>query len=333
MARGSSRPESPPPIRLVVQVPREGPEGAAWTLVRRRAEWALRGLQIREAPCEPPCRFALSLERPYGGAIVWDMLPDQNAEAPFLGLLEGLAQGSCPVRAETQSALASLADLPPMTVFGARWCGASAGALALACSLAVAEPRLSLHVVDAEAVPKEALPPAVTSVPWTIFGSDVARLFGTLKEEETLAAIRAAVAGTGGRHTLAHLLGLKMKEEAGLLLAAGIISPEDAGWLASRASDLGVRLAATLFLSEWARRDRALAGRSVPALVEGLASKEARIRGDAAFALGEVGDPSASPALERALQDGDEEVREAACEALQKIKDLSAPGAERPSTG
>jgi len=320
----SSPPGSAPLIRLVVQIPREGPDDAAWSVVRRRAEWGIRGLCIQEKSCDSPCRFALSLQRPSGGAIRWDMLPDQNAEAPFLGLLEGLAQGSCSVRAQTKSALESLAYLPPVTVYGARWCGASAGTLALACSLAVADPRLSLHVVDAEGVPKDALPPAVTSVPWTIFGSGEARLFGTLKEEETVAALRAAVEGTGGRHTLAHLLGMKMKEEAGLLLGAGVLTPGDAGWLACRAPDLGVRLAATLFLSDLARRDRALAGGAVPALVEGLSSKEARIRGDAAFALGEVGDPTASPALEGALRDGDEEVREAACEALQKIKDLEA---------
>jgi len=254
------------------------------------------------------------------------MIPDQNAEAPFLGLLESLARGSRPVGPDTLSALENLVELPAVTVYGARWCSASAGVMALACSLAAADPRLSLHLVDAEAVPEEALPPALSAVPWTVIGSGETRLFGSLKEEEALAAIRAAAEGNGGRHTLAHLLRRKKREEAGLLLAAGILSPRDAGWLASRAPDLGVRLAATLLLSELASRDRALAGESVPPLLEGLRSTEARIRGDSAFALGEVGDPEALHALEEALGDGDEEVREAASEALQKIRERLALG-------
>lgn len=311
-------------MHLRVKAPRAGPESDAWAVVRRRAELAVRGIDIVEDPCDPPCPFSLSLEGSSREPIVWEMLPDQNAEAPFLGLLEGLAGRGCSLGADTMASLAALDPVPPVTVYAARWCGASAGALALACSLAVADPRLSLRVVDAEQADPVALPPAVTSVPWTVFGSGESRLFGTLREEETLSALRAQVEGTGGRHTLAHLLGLKMREEAQILLSAGVTSPRDAGWLACRGTDLGVRLAATLFLSDLARRDRRLAGEAVPALLEGLASGEARIRGDAAFALGEVGDPKAEAVLEAALADPDGEVREAAAEALDRIRDLNA---------
>jgi HEAT repeat protein len=49
------------------------------------------------------------------------------------------------------------------------------------------------------------------------------------------------------------------------------------------------------------------------------------VRRDAAYALGYLGSPRGIPSLQDALQDPDSEVREAAKEALNRVKEKSRP--------
>jgi HEAT repeat protein len=57
------------------------------------------------------------------------------------------------------------------------------------------------------------------------------------------------------------------------------------------------------------------------ALVQMLSDKDWQVRREAAWALGEIGDPKAVPFLIRSLRDKDKYVRRAAAWALGKIGD------------
>src|SRR5262249_15439741 len=63
---------------------------------------------------------------------------------------------------------------------------------------------------------------------------------------------------------------------------------------------------------------------SVPALLPLLGDKVASVRREAAFALGQVGQPSARAALEKALDDPDAATADNAAEALGKLGDKAA---------
>jgi hypothetical protein len=62
----------------------------------------------------------------------------------------------------------------------------------------------------------------------------------------------------------------------------------------------------------------------IPDLTNLLTAEEAGLRGDTAALLGKIGNPAAIPALRKALDDPDPDVREAAEEALQEIEETSA---------
>jgi HEAT repeat protein len=51
-----------------------------------------------------------------------------------------------------------------------------------------------------------------------------------------------------------------------------------------------------------------------------LFQEEAALRGDTAALLGKIGNPAAIPALRKAVEDQDPDVREAAEEALQSLE-------------
>ncbi|MGC8762980.1 MAG: HEAT repeat domain-containing protein [Acidobacteriota bacterium] len=303
---------------LEVRLPTGGTGEEAWRTTRRRAELRLPRLAIAESPAAPQERFSIQIRRPEGRPISWEMVPDQNAEAPFLGLLEALRDPPAP------SPLAGLTPLPKVTLYAARWCSASSGALALLCPLAAAEPSLALRVVDGEDLAPEERPPALASVPWVVLGEGESRLFGTFSEGEFREALEAHLRGEGPLWTLRHLLSRKLAGEVRELLAAGVLRARDLGRLVVF-PDLGTRLAATHFLSEEAGRGGLDLSEAGEALVEALLLKDPRDRGDAAYALGEMGDPRFLKALEALRADPDGEVREAAEEAAERIRMRGGP--------
>lgn len=308
-------------LLLEVRLPIGDPVRKAWRSVRQRTERRFPRLTVVEKPAASGERFSIRIQRPLGRTVRWEMVPDRNAEAPFLGLLEGV------LLPPSSSPFAHLASLPDVTVFAARWCSASSGTLGLLGRLAASEPRLSLRVIDAEALSPKERPLALASVPWTVLGGGETRLFGTFGEGELADAFRAHIQGEGPLWSLGHLLSRKLSEEVHELLKGGVLKARDLGLLVLF-PDLGTRLAATHFLWQEAERGGLELFEAGEVLVQALQRRDPRDRGDAAFALGGMGDPRFLKALEALLEDPDEEVREAAAEASERIR-----GRRRPLTG
>lgn len=81
-----------------------------------------------------------------------------------------------------------------------------------------------------------------------------------------------------------------------------------------------VRLGATALIEELAKdRPRQLRA-AIPGLLELLRHENATIRGDAANALGIIGDPQALDALRALANDGSPQVKEVAAEAVREIE-------------
>jgi HEAT repeat protein len=85
------------------------------------------------------------------------------------------------------------------------------------------------------------------------------------------------------------------------------------------AESLQVRLGAVALVEDLAKEHRAELASAVPGLVRLLASENPTVRGDAASVLGTIGERSARPALEGALQDENASVREIVRDALAEI--------------
>lgn len=84
---------------------------------------------------------------------------------------------------------------------------------------------------------------------------------------------------------------------------------------------LVVRLGATALVEELVREHRQMLSGAVPGILRLLAHENPTVRGDAANALGIIGDRSAKAGLERLRDDANPAVREIAREALAELGD------------
>jgi len=81
-----------------------------------------------------------------------------------------------------------------------------------------------------------------------------------------------------------------------------------------------VRLGATALVEDLAKEHRQALAAAVPGLLVLLGHENPTIRGDAANALGIIGDRSALPALKKLLEDGNPSVREIAQDSMKDIE-------------
>jgi HEAT repeat protein len=113
-----------------------------------------------------------------------------------------------------------------------------------------------------------------------------------------------------GRGFLENILAM-MKQDPSLIRFIPALAGDDA---------IVVRLGATALIEELVRDRSAPLAAAVPGLVALLGHGNPTIRGDAANALGIIGDPSALPALKDLSRDANASVREIAEEAVQEIE-------------
>jgi len=175
----------------------------------------------------------------------------------------------------------------------------------------------TLEVVNVAAHPERARELGVRAAPWTRLGPF--ELEGLHDETELRHWAGRAVAGPAGMADyLRHLLSSgrraavadKLRREPRHLEALVLL-------LGDLETSIDARLGIMAILEELAETQ------ILEALVDPLGQltrhAEARVRTDACHALGLTGSPAARPYLEACLTDGDDDVREAAVEALETI--------------
>jgi hypothetical protein len=260
----------------------------------------------------------VSIDLPEGRKLRWEMAPDQAMEAPFFTLWEAGGAAS-ELDGSTRAVLAGLQRPPQLVIYGARWCAASAEMVCLASRCLRARPGMGVTVVDVERLSGDRIPPGIETVPVTFIGTE-AKLYGSLSEGEFAAGLRAWSGGLGPDYTLAQMLKQKKSREALALVRARLLPVSALARAAGDPLHFELRLGALVLLSEVARHDRALAAEATPSLCARLSDTSPQIRGDVLLALAEVGDLRALPSVEPLLKDADADVREAAAEAAERIR-------------
>ena len=268
---------------------------------------------------DPPAVPALVIQHEGAGAIRYLALPEGPEERPFREALAGRTDGA-------GGDLPDLGDLrspAEVTVLIAAACPHCPGAVRAALRLAMASRLVTVNVIDAQRFPEIAERFGAQSVPQTVFDGGLAvtgvrpagelagylrdrgteehgaRLFLSLVEQKRLADAAAAVAVEGGP---AHFA---------------------AAW---RRSTTGARIGLMLVAEHVLEHAGSALDHAVDGLLPALAATDAALRGDTADLLGQIGHPSAVPALERLCDDPSADVAEIAADALDDIRAKATGG-------
>lgn len=261
---------------------------------------------------------APSLTVRVGGRDVvrYHAVPEGPEEGPFVAGLLACAGGPD-----------SAADGPPpppatgLTVFIAASCPNCPISVRAAIALAAASPGLTVAIVDVAVLPDLAERTGVRSVP-TIVSDEGLTVVGAVSAAELAERLAAAAGPERDAAVLDSLL------DAGRFAAAGELLASAQGhrrfldrW---RASGMEGRIGLVLAVDEALLRSAGALDPIVPDLVELTTGGESARRGDTADLLGRIGHPAARPALEALVSDPDEDVAEAAADALAAIEERSA---------
>ena len=249
-------------------------------------------------------------------AVRYHAVPDGSEEGPFVELLVALAGSSA-----APPGVATGLVPTELEVFISSGCPNCPTAVRAALTLAATSPELSVAVIDVAAQPDRAGDVGVRSVPM-IVASGGLTVVGVISAAELAARLRESRGPGGDTVVLESHLEAGRFAAAGELLAAGcgheaFLERWGAGGLERR---IGLALAA----DEALQRDPGALDALVRGLLPLLGPGDAARRGDTADLLGRIGHPAARDALEAIRDDPDEDIAEAATEALLGL-DARAP--------
>mgnify|MGYP001131293975 CR=1 FL=1 len=175
----------------------------------------------------------------------------------------------------------------------------------------------SVTVVDASAQPALAGEHGVRSVPWLELGPFT--LTGAHSTAELRQWAEWAQGEAGTAHYIEHLLRQGEFKHARAFVAADAARLAIVlDMLAATALGIDVRLGVSALLERYAQHERLQA--LLPQLAGMARHADHRVRADACHLLGLTGSAAARAPLKARLEDGSEEVREIAHEALQRLE-------------
>lgn len=302
------------PVTLVVRTPGEGHEVGEnlWRLAQELEKCSAHLLAAREETRrgERPHMEVLSGTR---AGVYYSAIPSGSGWRSFLATLQrvssgdGLWEGDLPLERPMR-----------LELYTAPLCPYCAQAVEVVHRAALAHAQIQGWAVDATLFPREAEQLGIRSTPALVVDG-VLRWVGRISPGELKRILKKAAAGEEWDAALLRSL-----------LAAGALRealktmehhPEALTALPSLlgAREFSLRLGALRLLEEVKRPPRSVLSKVIPSICALLKDPSPPVRGDAAYALGLLGDPAAGEPLRQALGDPHPDVQEAAREALEAL--------------
>jgi alkyl hydroperoxide reductase subunit AhpF len=243
--------------------------------------------------------------------------PEGTELAPFLDLLLWMGGDNELPQSDSSKAIGKLATPYHIMVLIAPTCPHCPQVVRAALSLAVRTPSITISIVDALRFDDLAQRYKVKSTPTTIINDgftsigritedELAGLLLTLDENNSLTPILESMIKAGRAEDAAALLCARKQPQAVLPIYLS--------------NEFSVRMGALVALEEALERNPKILDPIVEDLTPLLFQEEVGLRGDTAELLGKIGNPAAIPALRKAAEDPDPDVREAAEESLQLLE-------------
>jgi alkyl hydroperoxide reductase subunit AhpF len=242
--------------------------------------------------------------------------PEGTELAPFLDLLLWMSSDKEPAQSNSSKPIEKLAAAYHIMVLMAPTCPHCPQVVRAALSLAVRSPSITVSIVDALQFEDLALRYKVKSTPTTII-DDGLTLIGRLTGEELAGHLLRLDEDSSLTPVLESMIKAGRAEDAAALMCAREQPQAVLPIYLSR--EFSVRMGALVALEEALERNPRILDPIVEDLTPLLFQEEVGLRGDTAELLGKIGNPAAIPALRKAAEDQDPDVREAAEEALQLL--------------
>jgi len=273
-----------------------------------------------QGPDDSPDSPALTIRAAGRDVIHYQAIPEGPEETPFLGALSALAAASANRPAADD--LRRIERDTRIVVFIAPGCPNCPHGVRAAIALAVANPRITVTVVDAVQFAQRASRFNVRSVPTTVVDGELT-LVGVKSQQELARRILETQGPGAERAVFSSLVECGRISDASAHLVDGKATEVFADLWSS--SSLEGRIALTLAAQQALAENRRALDDIVQQLLPGLHADDPARRGDTADLLGEIGHADARADLEELCSDADPDVAEAAADALDGLE-LRAAG-------
>ncbi len=258
-----------------------------------------------------------------GAGVYYQAVPTGRELAPFLEILQALAEGKDLLAPGLRRELETLAVPVRMRLHISARCAFCPAAVRQLLPLASWGRTVRLHVIDVALFPEMAREDAVRAVPTLVLDRDL-RWSGSMPLDEVVQAIVRQDPCNMGVSVLRGMLEEgRAARVAEIMVACGEVLPALVPLLLH--PKWPVRLGAMVTVEWVAEKAPDLAARVVSRLWEDFGAADDAVRGDIVYLSGEFGDGSWKSRL-REVERGDRatEVREAATEAVEKLESAAA---------
>jgi hypothetical protein len=243
--------------------------------------------------------------------------PEGSELGPFLNAVAWLGKGKEIPGSEALNSLRDLSKPAHILVLIAATCPHCPQVVRAAITLAVIQPLITLSVVDAVHFSDLAERYKVKSTPMTII-NDGMTIVGQIGVEQLATKLMSAVGASSLTPILDSMIKSGRAEDAAELICRDS-RPKDIVPL-YLSKEFSARMGALLTMEEALQINPRILDDIVEDLTPLLFKEEIGLRGDTAELLGKIGNPVSIPALRKAVEDPDPDVREAAQEALEILE-------------
>lgn len=249
--------------------------------------------------------------------IYYYAIPQGAELQPFLDAILWVGTDQGPPDSQELETVRNVTVASDLLILMASQCPHCPAVVRTGVGIAAVQPLIKLTVADAVQFADLAERYKVRATP-TVIVNDGATLVGQVTEAEMVKHLASVAESSNLEEVVRTMLETGRAEDAARLICEQ--RRPDALLPMYLAEEFAPRMAALVTFDEALEIDPRALDTIVPDLTALLSHEDVGLRGDSAELLGKIGSEQAVPALEKAAQDEDPDVREAAQEALDAIR-------------